>query len=526
LTEGSTLTVDPARALEVAHRRKTVPAEKQKNPERESNQATTERIQQELMSHLGEHKYDMWFGGTRLRLDDDRLEVATASPFVAKWIDTQFVDDLRGIAERTTGGAVEITVKVADDPSGAPSAPRTGARQTARERADAPESIGRHMRTDLRQANTRRSTVRRAPVLRRLDDVVIGPGNRLALTAAKRLVEEQNPSAVSPLFIHSDTGLGKTHLLQGICRAFADRTSRPQSVRYVTAEQFTNEYVASIRANTIDAFRNRIRKLDLLAMDDVHFLVNKVRTQGELMHTLDEIGLIGARVVMAADEHPRAMKKFSQALISRFLSGMVVQIDAPDLSTRTDIVRRLAAARGLAMQDAAVETIAGRCVGSVRELEGTLTKLAALQTIANDMGDPPGAPARGEVGMVLVEQLFKDHDWRPRSPIRIATVIDTVCARLGISRVDLMGSSRHRRVVLGRALVAYLSRDMTTHSYPEIARALGRSYHSTIHTAEQRLKRQIAGKETCTLGDGAQPMLISELAEQVRHEIARNSGRG
>jgi chromosomal replication initiator protein len=381
------------------------------------------------------------------------------------------------------------------------------------------------------------------PTLRRLDEFVVGQSNRLAYSTACRLIESADGPTVSPLFIHGECGLGKTHLLQGICRRSADLSGRPGHVRYVTGEQFTNEYIASIRNDTVDEFRKTIRRLDLLAIDDVHFLSNKVRTQGEFLHTLDAIDLTGARVVLASDEHPRLIKKFSQALISRFLSGMVVQIDRPDRPTRIAIVRRLARARHLPIKDGAVEAIASRCVGSVRELEGAVTKLAALWALQHDMaptGDDASAPASaarrngaarkaaksgaagpGEVGLVLVEQLFKDHGWKPPTPVRIATVIDVICRRLGIGRADLMGSSRHRRVVLGRGLVAALGRELTTHSYPEIARAMGRSFHSTIHTAEQRLRRQVDENHMATLDEAQAPMPLRELVDQLRHEITR-----
>jgi chromosomal replication initiator protein len=197
----------------------------------------------------------------------------------------------------------------------------------------------------------------------------------------------------------------------------------------------------------------------------------------------------------------------------------VVQIGRPDRQTRIAIIRRLAEARNLPMQEAAVEAVASRCVGSVRELEGAVTKLAALRSVAGAGEDG------GKAGLVLVEQLFSDQGWHPPTPVRIGALIDTICQRLVITRADLMGSSRHRRMVLGRALVAYLGREMTSHSYPEIARALGRAYHSTIHTAEQRLRRQMEAKETVDLGEGEVNLPLRELVDQLRHEITRATVR-
>jgi len=497
-------------------------------------------IIRQIESRIGRHRYDMWFGRARLQVEGARVEVATASAFVKKWIDAHFSDDLRGIARDTIGSEARIDVRVApelfddDVPNSTHGRAEPGVETDPGPAVESPDETrarrraGRTTGSPAPAPAPAARTRRRTGPTRTLEDFVVGPTSRLAFATACRLIDEE-PSAVSPLFIYGDCGLGKTHLLQGICQRFSERTGRPDQVRYVTGEQFTNEYIASIRNQTIEAFRKRVRRLDLLAIDDVHFLSNKVRTQSEFLQTLNEIDLAGARVVLSSDEHPRHIKKFSQALISRFLSGMVVEVEKPDRETRISIVRRLAAARDVSMHDAAVEGVASRCVGSVRELEGAVTKLAALQRLTQIDGNghstgAEGGP-RGEVGMVLVEQLFKDHGWQPVTPVRIGTVIDMVCARLGISRPELMSSSRHRRVVLGRGLVAYLGREMTTHSYPEIARALGRAYHSTIHTAHQRLARQQRANEVVDPGGSEKPMPTRELVDQLRHEILRATAR-
>ncbi len=517
-----------------------------------TSNTTASRIGEQLASHIGSHKYEMWFGNAELRVSGEKVEVSTDSPFVAKWIDAHFSDELRGIASQALGREAQIEVRIAPELSDSrqsgectptakaedeqgrewdPQLPRRPRKQAAAAKASSVKTASPNAHRRDARTNSRRGLN-----FRKLDEFVVGQSNRLAFSAACRLVEEQQAPAVSPLFIHGDCGLGKTHLLQGICRRFADITGRRECVRYVTGEQFTNEYIASIRNNTVDAFRRRIRKLDLLAIDDVHFLSNKVRTQSEFLHTLDAIDLSGARIVLASDEHPRLIKKFSQALTSRFLSGMVVQVERPDRATRIEIVHRLATARRIRINEAAVEMVASRCVGSVRELEGALTKLAALRSLASEAANGgtvanQGAKqralgnAREEVGLVLVEQLFKDHGWKPPTPVRLGTVIDVTCRQLGISRADLMGSSRHRRIVLSRGLVAYLCREMTTHSYPEIARALGRSYHSTIHTAEQRLRRQLNEDKIVDPGKSQEPVALKELADRLRHEITRVTTR-
>lgn len=473
---------------------------------------TTCTLTQRLVDRIGSHKYDMWFDRTaKLEVNAQRVEVATSSQFVADWIASHFSDDLSGVASEALGRPARVHIRVDPDLFAQDSArrePQCNGSQT-REGSDRVRRLTPDGNSTTKpDRNSRR---------RRLDDFVIGQSNKLAFCASTRLAESQSTAEVSPLFLHGDCGVGKTHLLQGVCQRFAERRNR-SAVRYVTAEQFTNEFIASVRNGHIEQFRRRTRGLDLLAIDDVHFLSNKVATQNEFLYTLDSIDLSGARVVMASDEHPRQMQ-FSAALISRFVAGMVVQIHRPDRQTRIELGRRLASTRGLRLTDAASEILASHCFSSVRELEGAINKLAALRSLS----DRPVAD--GEVGALLVQQLFNDGAWRPKMPIKLRTVVEVVCDRLGVNRADLMGSGRHRRVVLARGLVAYLGRMLTTLSYPEIAHAMGRRHHSTVHTAAKRVTGQLDGHKTIdlsTIGLGA-GVSLAELVDQLRHLIVRTA---
>jgi chromosomal replication initiator protein len=475
-------------------------------------------ITQSLTQRIGPHKFDMWFGNAEVHVSGEQVQVTTDSAFVARWIDSHFAGDLRSAARETLGGDAVIEVKVKPEDAGTSSKPGrdedgAGSRTISTSRERRPTSVPRPG-SDAPGGHRRVRDPRRA--YRRLDQFVVGQSNRLAHSAATQMVDDEQSALISPLFVHGECGVGKTHLLQGICRRFAEQTGRPQAARYITGEQFTNDYITAIRGSSLDQFRQRMRKVELLVIDDVHFLSNKVRTQSEFLHTLDALDLSGARIVLASDEHPRHIKRFSQALISRFLSGMVVKVERPDRDTRETLVRQLASQRGLNLGDSAIDSIAGRCVGSVRELEGMVTKLNALHTITGN-----GVP---EVGHVLVEQLFTERAWQPAAPVRIGQVIDVVCERLRCARSDLMGTGRHRKVVLGRALVAHLGREMTTHSYPEIAQAIGRTYHSTVHTAAARLRRQLEADETVDLGPGEPAMKLRDLTDQLRHAIVRAAG--
>lgn len=481
-------------------------------------------IARALEERLGP-RYDMWFGRTALGVNGTRLDVATESPFVARWIERHFAGDLHAVTREVLGegATVRIDVRPAAAPlrtagpagDGAPSGAgaAAGRRSTAPSRRPRAASVAPARPDDSAAAPGEVG----ANGLRHLAEFVVGECNRLAHSAACRMLEEPAAS-LSPFFIHGDCGVGKSHLLQGVCRAFAE-LDRARRVRYMTGEQFTNQYIAAVRAGTLDRFRRTMRRLDLLAIDDVHFLSDKVRTQSEFLHTLDAIDLAGGRVVLASDQHPHAIGRFSQALISRFLAGMVVQMERPDRATRLELARRLAGSRGLHLNAAAADTLAERCVGSVREMEGTITKLAALQSLR-------GATAGEEVGIALIDRLFGDRVVRrPAGPVRVTSVIEVVCARLGIDRAELVSTRRHQRVVLARALVSHLGRDMTTQSYPEIAAAIGRTYHSTVHTAATRLRRQLEDDQSVSLGNGASPVRLRDLVQSLREEVVRSAGR-
>lgn len=471
------------------------------------------RIVSKLASSVGDIRFRRYIEpSARLSLDGSVLTVSVPSPLHADFLKRQFEGVLRDCAASESGvdgldvrwtvsphefAAASVneaaTALIADGVQGR--AASTGGGEAGVIATIGP--VSREPSTDHPRAHTARHHGAPAPRLR-LEDFVVGESNRLAYNAAVRLAEEEaqrGPFGV--LFIHGSTGVGKTHLLQGIARRFSERRARAK-VRYVTGEQFVNEYIASVHAGSIEQFRARYRGLDLLCLDDVHFLGGKEKTQSEFLHTFDALDLGGARVALASDEHPRTLNRLTRQITSRFVSGMVVKVDAPDESTRIGLVRLIAARRGVSLDDASVRAIAGARRASVREVEGAVLRVEAMARLMGhepSAGIPPGAVARA---------LSEDgaSGGGVRKPLRMAHLLAVVCERLGVEQSDVLGRGRHKRVVLARSVAALLARDLTTHSYPEIARALGRDNHSTVVTACQRLRRAIADNESCGCGPG------------------------
>lgn len=345
-----------------------------------------------------------------------------------------------------------------------------------------------------------------------MDDFVVGASNRLAVDASQRLVEGDAPAGMTALFLHGPCGVGKTHLLSALAQMYAH--ARPEAkVRYVTGEGFTNEYVSAVQSKSLEAFRRKYRGVELLCIDDVHFLAGKVGTQNELLHTFDALDLDGARLVLASDEHPKRIDRFNARLVSRCVSGMVVRIDAPDRAMREAVAARLAQRRGLRLTDSAAAVVAEACYESIREIEGALMRVEAYTRVVRQ-GDGERLTA-ADVRAALGDTIGR----LPAKPLRVSQIVDTVCALMGVEVSEVMGSGRHRLVVLARSAAAALCRELTTQSFPEIARAMNRKNHSTIVTSCQRIAAQSERGEAHdagALGIMPIPSLLSLLRDEVR----------
>lgn len=432
-----------------------------------------------LSAEIGAGAFERYFGThTKVVLRDGRVQVVVPTRFEAEMLERRFADALRRAA-RGLADAVEFHAdRDAFGPMPRPSSSAAPARATP----------------ILRPVET---------VRYRFDTFLVGRSNRLAHAACVRVAEDDTP--VPPIFLHGSCGLGKTHLLRACAARFVEK--RPGAiVRVTTGEQFTNEFIQAVRAARVDVFRRTYRRVDLLCIDDVHFFSNKDATQGELLHTLDAVGIDGARLVLASDEHPKEIAKLSERLVSRFMAGAVVKIESPEPDLRGKLVRHLAQRRGLALDEPAADLIAersGRSVGalggfggSVREIEGLLNQVDAVSRLLPELGS-----SQGTIGAALVRKaLGLDESGRApagsapkmRRPLTAEAIVADICRELSVDLNDFMGKGRHKRVVLARSLVSSLSRKLTTMSFPEIARAMGRSNHSTIITAQKRLDRQVA----------------------------------
>lgn len=307
----------------------------------------------------------------------------------------------------------------------------------------------------------------------------------------------RNPAFVAPerighLFLHGCCGTGKTHLLLGIARRYK-QCNPTAAVRYITGPAFADAYINAVRTRTVPAFRRAYRNLGLLCIDDVHFLADKDGTQTELLHTFDELDLGGATVVLASDDHPKRIERFRSALVSRFVSGLVLEVHRPDRDLFKRILDESCRRTGLRLEASAAARLLDELdpgTSSVRDLEGLVLKVNAMTTVLGLRDDV--------VGLSIVEQAIRggrtDHA-RPgaaaRKPIRLDALVTEICAYLSVEIDDLKGSGRHKRVVLARSMAAFLGRTMTSASFPELARAMNRKSHSAVIAARDRFQEQL-----------------------------------
>ena len=432
-----------------------------------AHEPSTKSILASLSRRIGPQKFNAWFKhGTCVSLEDGHVKVGTANPFIASWIERHFCEELADAVQEVTGHTAALSISVDPQLSG----------QLRQRQLDVQAKL-----VARRTTGAARPQQRVASRLRhRLADFVVGPPNRLGFAAASELANNGTAS-FNPLFIHGPCGVGKTHLLQGICNGIA--ANQPQlGWKYLTAEQFTNEFVQAIRGRKVDQFRKVYRHLDFLAIDDVHFLAAKKATQEEFLHTFNTIQGAGKQVVMASDAHPRMLGQLTEQLVSRFLSGMVVRIDPPDRATRVKILQKIAKRLKLPARQDVLDYIAMHIRGSVRELEGALLKLAALAELSKE-----------PVTLQLTRDALADFLVRTDSAITLGDIETVVSAFFGITPADIHSTRRTHAVSLARAVAMFLARRHTRMSFPEIGRFMGKN-HSSVVLAAQRVEKMLKEK--------------------------------
>jgi chromosomal replication initiator protein len=342
---------------------------------------------------------------------------------------------------------------------------------------------------------------------------VIGSGNRLAHSAALAVAELPG-EAYNPLFLHGPPGLGKTHLLGAVVDYLQRR--RPELVvHYTTAERFTTEFVGALRKDGPERFKQRYRKLDALLIDDVQALEGKEHTQEEFVHTFNALHASGKQIVLSSDRPPDAIGRLADRLRDRFGWGLCVELDSPDLRTRTALLWRMTVEDRLELRDpAALREIAARVIGNVRRLQGAMTRVAAFSSMLSEPVTPSLArqalePSPGPSG---IPATVAEPTIVPEAP-SVDSIQEVVCSVLGVSRQDLLSPTRTARVSQARQLAMYLARDLTPLSLAQIAREFRRDHSTVLHAVRAVSGRLDPGSDTSTVVHRARELLLSAPTE-------------
>ncbi len=432
----------------------------------------------QLRSELTGAASRTWLDQTKpIGFSGDTVVLAAPHNFAREQLDARHGPLLRSALTRAAGRALTVVVTVAPDnllgrepdtddrSSQPPSMPER--------RHVAPESFPRPPADDT--ALNPKYTFER---------FVIGDSNRFA-HAATFAVAEAPAKAYNPLFIYGGAGLGKTHLLQAVGH-YATRLYPQLQVRYVTSEQFTNEFIDAISNKRHGPFQRRYRDVDILLIDDIQFLENKERTQEEFFHTFNALHNADKQVVISSDRPPKQIGALEDRLRTRFEWGLITDIQPPDMETRLAILRKKSAQDGLAVPDEVLALIADRISSNIRELEGAFIRVAAFASLQ-------GTDVTLNLARMVLKDLFPDAGG---SKISVSLIMSETASYLGFTLDELCSGSRTRQLVNARQIAMYLTRELTELSLPKIGEAFGGRDHTTVIHANKKisdLMRERAG---------------------------------
>jgi chromosomal replication initiator protein len=433
------------------------------------------RILDAARSRIPEQGFRTWVAGaTVLGLSGDELLLEAPSEFHVQWLEDKYGDTLADVARQIVGRPVRISARArAGGPTVVPTVvPTVELTPPSATHEARPGSVG-----------SPRETPRRRPLNERytFDRFVVGSGNQLAVAGA-RAVAEKPARLYNPLFLYGGVGLGKTHLMHAIGNYIVEN-HHATGVAYVPSEQFTNELVMAIQEGKTADFRRRYRQMDLLLVDDVHFLEGKERTQEEFFHTFNALHDAHRQIVLTSDRPPKDIPGLEERLVSRFEWGLVADVKPPDYETRIAILRKKAADDGLVLDEDVIDFIARSCTSSVRELEGAVIKLLAYSSLKNE-------EITLELARTSIHAVLKRGE--PGGPPLTPELIREATAETwGVEPMALTSKRRTKDLTVPRQVAMYLIKEILGMPLVQIGRHFGGRDHSTVHHSIQKVEKQL-----------------------------------
>ncbi len=433
----------------------------------------------------------VWIDQTRpLALIEDTALLGAPNDFAKEILETRLRPMIVAALSGELGREIRVAVTVEPGAAEPPSEPRADSRAPVgastlhlhddREDIETPPPLADDSPFSSGRPPARPGESTRLNPKYLFESFVIGDSNRFPHAAAVA-VAEAPAKAYNPLFIYGDSGLGKTHLLHAI--GHYTRALFPAArVRYVSSEEFTNDFINSIRDDKSQPFQRRYRDVDVLLVDDIQFLENKERTQEEFFHTFNTLHNASKQIVISSDRPPKQLSTLEDRLRTRFEWGLITDVQPPDLETRIAILRKKAAQEGLAAPPEVLEYIASKIATNIRELEGALIRVTAFASLNRQGVDLALAE-------IVLRDLIRDSDG---PEITAGTIMAATASYFGVSMEDLCGSSRSRHLVNARQISMYLCRELTTLSLPKIGQHFGGRDHTTVMHADRKVRSLMA----------------------------------
>ncbi len=401
-----------------------------------------------VKSKVGIRQYNLWFNNTHLiSFDNESLSIGVPNLFVQTRVHENYEPLIKDLIKDITGINPSITLHVEDN----------GHSQISRKEVTGNITFEKPSNQDNGFISNRKLV---------LENYVVGGCNRLAYAAALE-ISKPGPVAFNTLFIHGSIGVGKTHLLQGIWNRLKSESNSVSAV-YMPAENWTNEFVYSLKGGRLESFRKKYRSVDIFLVDDVHFLANKNGVQEEFIHTFNTLHSLSKRIVFASDAHPRFMNQLKESLVSRFMSGMIAKIEHPGFNTSIQILRSKTADTRKKIPDNVLEFISEKFNDSVRSMESAITTVMAYANINKVKIDL-------KLATETLSELYKN-----KKCITLKDIEGVVISHYNVSRSDIHSGNKSKNIALTRQICMYLAKVLTDSSYQEIGKYFGNKRHTTV----------------------------------------------
>ncbi|MDE2221679.1 MAG: chromosomal replication initiator protein DnaA [Candidatus Omnitrophica bacterium] len=417
-----------------------------------------QKAQKPIRTTIGETSYDTWFSHLKICENNPGvLTIQAPDEYFKNWIDERYRTIIERCLRTEAGQGVNIEFAVNAELLNK----NTQQKLTLIEKSFAPADKNLNLNPRFL-----------------FENFVVGAGNRFAFAAAQAVAE--NPAkAYNPFFIYGPVGLGKTHLLQAISHE-AQRKNPNLKICYLSSEQFTNELINSIRHHSAESFRQKYRHVDILLIDDIHFIAGKMSTQEEFFHTFNTLHDHHKQIIICSDRPPKEISNLEERLVSRFAWGLVTDIQPPDYETRVAILRKKLELESVTVPDDVLLFIAQEIKTNIRELEGALIRVVAYSLLEDKM-----------ISLNLAKQVLKDMVKETIKTISVDMVQKEVAVYYNVPLVDLKNKKRNKNVVVPRQVAMYLTRKLTTHSLPEIGAAFGGKDHTTVLHAYKKIEKDL-----------------------------------